>query len=151
VNLPIGFYTQTAGSATISVNASQAPSLSKLKLFDKATGIETDLLTSNYTFDATSGTDNTRFVITAQRVSTENNLLNSDADAPKLSIVNCKLLISNISGSTNVRVFDAIGRMVANKTVSNSLLDINLSAKGMYTVQIEAGGKSWTTKIINCK
>ena len=109
--------------------------------------IVTDLLTSNYTFTAVAGTNNTRFTITAQRVPTSS-VIETDADAPKLSIVNGRLSIQNLSPNSTVRVFDAIGRMVVNKMVSNSLLEINLSAKGMYTVQIEAGGKNWVKKVV---
>ena len=149
-NLPIGFYTKTAGNTIISVNASQAPSLSKLLLLDKNTGIETDLLTSNYTFTATAGTDNSRFVITAKRVSTAS-VVETGADEPTLSMSNGKLLVNNVNGKTKVRVFDAIGRMIINKTVGNSLLEINLSAKGIYTVQIETGGKSWVKKVVGSR
>jgi hypothetical protein len=147
VNLPLAIYTKTAGSTTISVDGTRVRSLNKLLLLDKTTGITTDLLTSNYTFDAAAGTNNTRFVITAQRVSTSS-VIETGADEPKLSIVNGRLSISNISGSTTVRVFDAIGRMVINKTLSNNSLEIKLTVKGMYTVQIEAGGKSWVKKVV---
>ena len=149
VNLPIGFYTKTAGTTTISVDATQAPSLSKLLLTDNGTNpaTVTNLLTSNYTFTAAAGTNNSRFAITAQRVPTaiENE---TDVNAPQLSIVNCKLSINNLVAKANVRVFDAIGRMVINKTSNNTSLEINLSAKGIYMVKIEAGGKNWLKKII---
>jgi hypothetical protein len=147
-NLPLAYYSQLAGAASISVNASQAPGLSHLLLKDKVTGITTDLLQSDYTFTATAGTDNTRFAITAQRIPTAS-VIETDIDTLQLSIVNCQLFIKNLSPNSNVRVFDAIGRIVANKTVSNNTLHINLSAKGMYTVQIEAGGKSLVKKIVN--
>ena len=148
VNLPLGFYTQIAGSATISVNASQAPSLSKLLLLDRITGIETDLLTSNYNFNADAGTDNTRFVITAQRVPTANGV-NSETNEPNISMVNGQLSIVNVSPATTVRVFDASGRMVINKTINNNSLEIKFSAIGIYTIQIEANGKNWVKKVVN--
>jgi hypothetical protein len=150
-NLQLGFYTQTAGTTTISVDATNAPSISKLLLIDNSTNpaTETDLLTSNYTFTAAAGTTNSRFTITAQRVTTEVNKFNSNDDAPQLSIVNNQLKIENVFGEANVRVFDAIGRMVTNRIVRNNSLQIKLSAKGMYTVQIEADGKSWVKKIVN--
>jgi hypothetical protein len=149
VNLPVGFYTKTPGTATISAIATQAPSLSKLLLTDNSTSpaTVTDLKISNYTFTAAAGTDNSRFTITAQRVPTENVVIG--ANALQLSIVNCQLSIKNLLPNSTVRVFDAIGRMVADRTVSNNSLEINLAAKGMYTVQIEAGGKNWVKKIVN--
>jgi hypothetical protein len=67
VNLPLGFYTLTASKTTISANATSARSLSKLLLWDNTAKIETNLLTSNYSFTADAGTNNTRFTISAQR------------------------------------------------------------------------------------
>ncbi len=152
VNLPIGFYTKTAGSTTISVDATQAPSLSKLLLTDNGTSPATitNLLTSNYTFTAVAGTNNSRFAITAQRIPTANVVeLETESAAPQLSIVNGKLSIQNLDVKANIRVFDAIGRMVINKKANSNTLEINLSSKGIYNVQIEAGAKNWVKKIVN--
>jgi len=150
-NLPLGIYTQSAGSTTISIDGTKATSLSKLLLIDNGVNpaIVTNLLTSNYTFTAAAGTNNTRFVITAQRIPTSN-LVNADANenAPKLSIVNCQLSIENLSPNSTVRVYDAIGRMVAIKIVINNSLEIKLLAKGLYTIQIESGAKSCTKKVV---
>jgi VCBS repeat-containing protein len=147
-NLALAYYTQTSGSATISVNATRAPSLSKLILLDKTFGIETDLLTSDYTFDAIAGTNNSRFVISAQRISTANDN-KTDAKTPILAIINSKLRINNLNNGSIVRVYDALGRMVANKVGNNSTLEVELSTNGIYTVQMENGEKSWVKKIAN--
>jgi hypothetical protein len=147
VNLPIGFYTKTSGNSTISVNASQAPSLSKLLLTDISNGTTIDLLASNYNFIADAGTDNSRFVITAQRVPTDNNLINNSEGESGISIVNGKLLIVNLKQSTVIRVYDATGRLVITKTANNSSMEIPLSVVGLYTVQIGLQ----TRKIINKK
>jgi len=153
VNLPIGFYTKTAGLTTINVNALQAPSLSKLLLTDNSTSpaIVTDLLTSDYTFNTAAGTDNSRFVITARRVSTDNNLVESGADEPTLMISNSKLIINNVSAKTKVRIFDVIGRLVITKTGTKSSFEIPLTVAGLYMVQIGTETKNWTKKIINKK
>lgn len=147
-NLPVGIYTKTAGTATIHADATQAPDLSKLLLTDKTLGSTTDLLASDYSFSATAGTDNSRFVITAQRIST-NDIVKSEIGKPIFAIHNSKLLISNIGGKMTVRLFDAIGRMIANKTIYDSNSAIPLSAKGIYLIQVESGLKNWTSKIIN--
>jgi len=153
VNLPIGFYTKTAGLTTINVNALQAPSLSKLLLTDNSTSpaIVTDLLTSDYTFNTAAGTDNSRFVITARRVSTDNNLVESGADEPTLMISNSKLIINNVSAKTKVRIFDVIGRLVITETGTKSSFEIPLTVAGLYMVQIGTETKNWTKKIINKK
>jgi hypothetical protein len=146
-NLPIGIYTKTTGTTTISANALQAPSLSKLLLLDKTTGTTTDLLTSTYSFIANAGTDNTRFQITAQRVLTAN-VINEVSGEVKISMVNGGLVFANISPSTIIRVYDAIGRMVANKTANGNSLEIKLNGCGMYSIQIQTGNTFSTRKVI---
>jgi hypothetical protein len=149
-NLPIGIYTKNAGTTTISVNGTKAPSLSKLLLTDNGTSpaTVTDLLISDYSFTATAGTDNTRFVLTAQRVPTAN-FIETGIGEPTVLINNSKLSISNLSGKASVRVYDAIGQTIVNRTLINSVLEIQLPAIGMYSVQVEANGKISTRKIIN--
>ncbi|MEI7502950.1 MAG: T9SS type A sorting domain-containing protein, partial [Paludibacter sp.] len=150
VNLPLAIYTKTTGSSTISVDASKAKSLSKLLLTDNGTSpaTVTDLLLSNYTFTAAAGTNNSRFAITAQRISTYNLVNNTDVDAPKLSIVNCQLSIDNLSPNSTVRVYDALGRMVISKTANSNVMEIKLNARGIYTVQLQNGTTISTRKVI---
>ncbi|MFZ4414797.1 MAG: choice-of-anchor Q domain-containing protein, partial [Bacteroidales bacterium] len=148
-NLPIGIYTKNAGNTTLSVNAAQAPSLSKLLLTDLSTSpaTVTDLLISNYSFTATAGTDNSRFAITAKRVPTAS-VIETEVGAPNLLINNSKLTIQNLDKKTTVRVLDAIGRIVTDKVVNNNTMEISLPIAGMYIVQIESGAKNWTRKFV---
>jgi hypothetical protein len=151
VNLPVGVYTKTAGVTTISIDATLAPSLSQLLLTDtKAIPVTvTDLLTSNYSYTATAGTDNTRFKITAQRVPTGIETVNEgENNGATIKIVNGKMLLDNLKAQTTVRVYDAIGRLVANKTTYNNSLEVPLSSVGMYTIQLQSGAKSWTKKMV---
>lgn len=152
INLPVGFYTKTAGSTTISVNASQAPSLSKLFLTDNNTSpaIVTDLLTSDYTFNATGGTDNVRFVITAQRISTET-IQGNELGVPEISLSNGKLKITNITINDRIRVFNSVGQLVFNNIANKSTIEIPLPKVGMYIIQIESETRSRTIKIVNPK
>jgi hypothetical protein len=146
-NLPVGIYTKTAGTTTISASAGQAPSLSKLLLFDSSNGTTTDLLISSYSFIADAGTNNTRFTITAQRISTES-IVENEEGCPTVLINNYKLQINNLNGKTAVRVYDAIGRMVVSKTTGNSTVEIPVNVAGMYTVQMEVGAMSWVRKVV---
>jgi hypothetical protein len=132
-NFPVGIYTKTVGTTTISADAAQAPSLSKLLLLDKLNGTVTDLMTTNYSFTSDAGTNNTRFTITAQRVPTGNEIIDMNVDA-NFAIANGKLMLQNIAPSTVVRIYDALGRLVVNKTANSSTMEIKLSAKGIYTV-----------------
>jgi hypothetical protein len=146
-NLPVGIYTKTAGTTTISANAAKAPSLTKLLLLDKSNGTTTDLLSSNYSFIANAGTNNTRFVITAQRVPTENRINELNGDAT-ISIADGRLVLINIVPSTVLRIYDTIGRLIVNKTMNSTDFKIKLNLKGIYTVQLQNGTKTSTRKVI---
>ncbi|MEI7502083.1 MAG: MBG domain-containing protein [Paludibacter sp.] len=150
VNLPLGVYTQTAGTTTIQADASLAPSLSKLLLTDNGTSpaTVTDLLVSNYTFTAAAGTNNTRFAITAQRVTTDNNVIGNEKGDICISIVNGGLVLANVANNASVRVFDALGRMVVSKTATSNMMEIKLNARGIYTVQLQSGSSISTRKVI---
>jgi len=146
-NLPVGIYTKTAGITTISADAAQAPSLSKLLLLDKLNGTVTDLMTTNYSFTSDAGTNNTRFTITAQRVPTGNEIIDINVDA-NISIVNGKLMLQNIAPSTVVRIYDALGRLVVNKTANSSTMEIKLVVKGIYSIQMQNGTNTLAKKVI---
>lgn len=148
-NLPLGFYTKSGGSTSISINTSQALSFSKLILKDNITGTTTDLLSSNYSFTASEGTDNSRFVLSAQRISTEMNVPENEVGFPSLVIRNRNLFITNLTEKTWIRVFDTTGRLMFNQLSPNSSMEIKLQTKGMYTVQFEFGNKCYAKKIIN--
>lgn len=151
-NLPVGFYTKTAGSAIISVNASQAPGLSQLLLTDNSTSpaIVTDLLTSDYNFYALAGTDNSRFVVTAQRISTEISQ-KEETGTPKILMRNGKLEIIDISINDRIRVYNSVGQLLFNNIANKSSLNIPLPTFDMYIIQIESETKSLTRKIFNPK
>ena len=146
-NLPIGFYTKMVTSTTISASAT-APSLSGLLLKDNVTGTVTDLLATSYTFiPAAAGTNTTRFAITAQRVPTDN-VVATENDGPQILINNSKLIINNLRGVTTIRVYDAIGQMLVNKSTGNGSIEIKVAVSGIYMVQMQCGEKSWTKKMV---
>jgi len=151
VNLPIGIYSKTAGESTFHVNTSQALGISKLLLTDYSKGTITDLMSSEYTFNADSGTDNSRFVITAQRVLTKNNLINIQDGEPHISVINGKLILNNITEKGTLHVYDVIGRNIITKKMNNISLEIPLEVAGIYTIHIEMETKNWTRKIVNQK
>ena len=51
--LPVGIYSKTSGATTISANALKTSGISKIILKDNTTGINTDLLTSDYKLHVT--------------------------------------------------------------------------------------------------
>jgi len=146
-NLPVGIYTKTNGSATISLNATNAPGLSSLLLKDNTTGNSTDLMISDYNFTASAGTDNTRFVITVQSVTTQNTV-ETEKSGPTLRSMNGNLWINDLSVKSNVRVYDTTGRLIANEIAITDSLEIPLSLTGIYIIQIESGSKIWIRKYV---
>jgi hypothetical protein len=149
-NLSLEYYTQSAGASSISVNASQAPGLSQLLLTDNTNGATTDLLLSAYNFTADAGTTSGRFTISARKISTalEPILLENGANTYTISLQNGGLVFANILPSNIVRVYDALGRMVANKTANGNSLEIKLNARGIYTVQFQSGTSVSARKVI---
>lgn len=151
VNLPIGFCVNTAGTSTISVDKTETTRISKLLLTDYGTNpaTVTDLFESNYTFTTAAGVTNNRFKITAINTTTLNSNISNETSEPRLLIQNSILTVDNLIDSPTVRVYDALGRMVSNLTHCKDLVKINLLAKGIYTVLIENGRKSWVEKVVN--
>ena len=145
--LPIGVYSNTAGECTFSVDASQAPGISQLLLTDNSSGLSTDLLTSDYHFTATAGTNTTRFTISAQRIATQTNLVNTNSVSPSVLTTKGKLLLDGISGTTFVKIFDARGSLIISLEATKKL-EIPLPASGVYSVQLKSGSKAWVQKVV---
>jgi M6 family metalloprotease-like protein len=149
VNLPVGFYTQTAGQATISIDASIPNSLSGLYLTDKTTGVTTNLLTSGYSFEATAGTNTSRFVLNLIKV--VDGISKTQFLKPAISLANGSLLIDQLLPGTNVRVYTPLGRLIENTTRGTSKMNIQLPGKGVYIVLVENLFGSGKYKVVNKK
>ena len=67
---------------------------------------------------------------------------------PIVSVMNGKVLVSNINEFSSIRVFDTIGRMIVTKEANNGSMEIQISKSGIYAVQIESAAKSWTKKLV---
>lgn len=149
-NLPLCVYTNVAGNNTISVDASQAPGVSQLLLSDNQTGNTVDLLQSNYSFVSTAGLNSTRFSISAQN---DFNTIDKaiSVSEPKLTVLNKKLVISNIVGTTEIKVYNSVGFLVATKKSTNNVLELPLQNPDVYLINIQSGEKSWRKKVICTK
>ena len=144
-NLPLGIYTNASGAATISADKSTIPNLDQLLLTDTSTGITTDLLTSDYNFTISAGTNNSRFLISANSIPTDLTKLGSlEAN---LIVRSGVLFISKINVNTNVSVFDAFGHLISSKVSEDKILEIPLPSKGIYIVQMTNGNKTLVRKV----
>ena len=148
-NLQLSYFSKSTGLATISANASQAKDLSSVLLTDNSTNPATitDLLSSDYNFYATAGTTNNRFVLSARKVTTSNSLNNKIDDA-KITTMNGKLILSNLSENTYIRVYDVVGHLIVTKKASGNLSEIQLNTAGVYSICLSSDKNSLSTKVI---
>ena len=146
-DLPLGVYTKTAGTSIISADVSQAPGLTQLLLTDKATGTVTDLLVSDYSFTATAGTSNDRFLLSANKdLQTFDNYKQENGDPIVLTKIG-KLIVKDVLDHTVIRVYDMMGKMVENVVSNANYMEIPIPLKGVYCVQLQSNGKCWNRKI----
>ena len=73
--------------------------------------------------------------------------LDSETAAPRITLAQSTLKISNLGLNSRVRVFDAQGRILTSKIASDNL-EISLRVKGMYVVKVESATGHSTKKII---
>jgi len=147
VNLPLSFYSKSGGTSILSLDASQAPGIACVYLTDKVTGVTTDLKSSTYSFTAASGTVNTRFVVNVKKVATAIQTIQTGNGAT-ISTVNGKLILSGITENTDIRIYDAVGRMVVSKTLTDNLTEIPFAVTGVYVIRLHEGEKTQTYKLI---
>ncbi|NLJ20106.1 MAG: T9SS type A sorting domain-containing protein [Bacteroidales bacterium] len=137
-NLPLAVYTKTSGNHTFHADALQAAGLSQLTLTDKTAGKTVDLLTSDYTYSATAGTNTSRFLISAKKVISstlpeekENGIIAFSAYG--------KILVNGLPENTTVRLYDTMGRLVAfNSSTQSDKIEIPMAVAGVYQVVVES-------------
>ena len=146
-NLPLAFYTKTAGSTTIHLDASQAKELSGLLLTDNQTGVTVDLLQSDYSFTATAGTTTNRLVLNARKVVTDKPTI-GDQTEPQVLIINSQILINNLTPNATVRVYDMVGHLIYNQQPTSNSIEFPVKVSGLYTVKIDNASSHLVNKVI---
>jgi len=137
-NLPLAVYTKTSGNHTFHADALQAAGLSQLTLTDKTAGKTVDLLTSDYTYSTTAGTNTSRFLISAKKVISstlpeekENGIIAFSAYG--------KIVVNGLPENTTVRLYDTMGRLVAfNPSTQSDKIEIPIAVAGVYQVVVES-------------
>lgn len=149
INLPVGYFSKTGGASTISASNVNVAGLSKLLLVDNQTGASTDLLNESYNFTADAGTNNSRFSIIPQRIST-NNQVKIENNKPYAFVQQSKLTIKNLSQNTTIRVYNITGKIIhAGFNNGNDTYVLNLKSTGMYMVKIDTKSGSSSLKVVN--
>jgi len=78
-------------------------------------------------------------------------LINSQFNKPDILVANGNIKIDNLTTQSTIRVYDATGRLLATRVANSNSMEMPLSFKGMYIVQIQLGINHWTCKINNNK
>ena len=128
--IPVSFETNVMGQYTISLRQDNCE-FDELYLLDKETDEKVNILEQDYTFIATSNDSPERFVL----------LMNTNGQEPTANshfayINNGDIVIYNIEGDADIRIFDALGRCVYQGESSDETTRIaNGYSSGVYMIQ----------------
>ena len=142
--VPVSFETYVMGKYTISVKANNIHD--EVYLLDKVTGEKIDILSQDYTFVATSSDKAERFSLLFV-----NN--NDDDDTESTNqifayINNGEIIISDIEGSGDVKIYDVMGRLVIAENANGSAkISTESFTNGIYIINLIDGDGIKTQKI----
>ena len=111
--------------------------LEHVYLIDKQEGTQTDLLFTDYAYDAAKGTQRGRFVVqpvfhTADVVT---DILMPDDDAPFVAIgANREIWVSHLTAGTSLSCYDLMGRLVYSGVATSEVQNISVATPGIYFV-----------------
>ena len=143
--VPVSFETYVMGKYTISVKANNIHD--EVYLLDKVTGEKIDILNQDYTFVATSSDKAERFSL----LFVNNN--NDDDDTESTNqifayINNGEIIISDIEGSGDVKIYDVMGRLVIAENANGSAkISTESFTNGIYIINLIDGDGIKTQKI----
>lgn len=143
--IPVSFKAMTMGQYTISVEAKDCE-FDAMYLTDKLTGENVNLNTaSSYTFMATSNDNPDRFVLT---MTTGTTGIEQNAEC-FVYVSNDEIRFNNINGQVNVRIYDMLGRPVAEYDVYESAtISTSSFERGMYILQMTDENGVRTQKVL---
>lgn len=143
--IPVSFKAMTMGQYTISVEAKDCE-FDAMYLTDKLTGEKVNLNTaSSYTFMATSNDNPDRFVLT---MTTGTTGIEQNAEC-FVYVSNDEIRFNNINGQVNVRIYDMLGRPVAEYDVYESAtISTSSFERGMYILQMTDENGVRTQKVL---
>lgn len=128
--VPVWFDASKFGEYTISVMAEDCE-YNTLTLVDRLTGAETNMLIDDYSFIARASDKSDRFIL---KLSKTNDVKEDDNFT---YVNNGHLMFDNIEGEASVRIYDVMGRHIAEYNVSGTAsIPMYDYANGMYIVQM---------------
>lgn len=141
--IPVNFEAKTMGEYTFGVKTENCE-YKVMTLVDNFTGKETNLLSDNYTFWATTTDEPNRFLI---KLSKED----AQIEDSFIYIYNDELIFDNLSGDAIINVFDVLGRNVAtfnNCGETTYRVSTDLFADGVYLVRLIEGNNVKVQKMV---
>jgi hypothetical protein len=130
--IPLGFYAGMSGDYSLRIPSMAENADLSIVLIDKALNRETDLLNSDYHFNASAGTYNERFVLRIAKVISGNQ--ETDPTRNYVALSNGRLLIHTQAG-TAITVYNVQGMQITRLTAETTNTYLALP-KGAYLVQI---------------
>ena len=141
--VPVSFETYVMGKYTISVKANNIHD--EVYLLDKVTGEKIDILNEDYTFVTTSSGKADRFSL----LFVNNDEEDSDTTNPTFAYLNNgEIIISDIEGSGDVKIYDVMGRLVIAENANGSAkISTESLTNGLYIINLIDGDGIKTQKI----
>ena len=128
--IPVNFETNVMGEYTISLRQENCE-FSELYLLDKETDEKVNILEQDYTFIATSSENPERFILMKDAQGSQ-----LEAHSHFAYINNGDIVIYNIEGDADIKIFDALGRCVYQGESSDETTRIaNGYSSGVYMIQ----------------
>ena len=127
--IPVNFETNVMGQYTISLRQENCE-FEELYLLDKETNTTVNILAEDYTFIATSNDSPERFILM------KDNGQQTTDNRPWVYVNNGDIVIYNIEGDADIKIFDALGRCVYQGESSDETTRIsNGYSAGVYMIQ----------------
>ena len=127
--IPVNFETNVMGEYTISLRQENCE-FDELYLLDKETDEKVNILEQDYTFIATSSENPERFILM------KDNGQQTTDNRPWVYVNNGDIVIYNIEGDADIKIFDALGRCVYQGESSDETTRIaNGYSSGVYMIQ----------------
>lgn len=141
--VPVSFETYVMGKYTISVKANNIHD--EVYLLDKVTGEKIDILYEDYTFVTTSSGKADRFSL----LFVNNNDDDTESTNPTFAYLNNgEIIISDIEGSGDVKIYDVMGRLVIAENANGSAkISTESFTNGIYIINLIDGDGIKTQKI----
>ncbi len=148
--IPLGIYFGTDGNYTISLSTLDDYDIDAVILYDKTQNQYCNLLLGDYTFAATTGSDEARFEVSINRksgISTETPTIDENHGACVFAYAG-QLVAANLTDGDQVRLYDAVGRLLTTEHAADGQVRFSSLNAGVYLLVIERKDGILTQKVV---